>query len=148
RPQNELAELTVLLEERPERLPVERDVAQRLRHFRRHEDRLPGEQVQLAEEARRPVAHDLPARRVLDRDLAVPDRDERIPAVADAVQHLADGCRALLADLAEPRELRRRERGTRRGGHSRRGYPRDGRWECLAASAVVLATITEVIEEE
>ena len=78
RRQHEVAERPVLEQERAQGVALDRDVPQRLRHDRRHEDRLPGEQVHLAEEARRSVAQDLVACRVEDRDLTLEDRDERI----------------------------------------------------------------------
>ena len=82
--EQQVAERPVLEEQRPQHLALDRDVAQRLRDDRRQEHGLPGEQVQLAEEARRAVADDLVARGVEDRDLALEDRDERIAPVADA----------------------------------------------------------------
>ena len=53
---------------------IDGDVAQRLRHHRRDEDRLPRQQVQLAQEPRRAVADDLLPGPVDDRDLALEDR--------------------------------------------------------------------------
>ena len=40
-----------------------------------------------------------------DRDLAFEDRNERVRLIADPVQQLTDGGRALLADRGESREL-------------------------------------------
>ena len=66
-------------------VPIDRDVTQRLGDDGRDKHRLPGQQVQLAEEPRRSVADDLVTGRVADRDLALEDRDERIAAIADAI---------------------------------------------------------------
>ena len=52
------------------------------------------------------MADDLVAGRVEDRDLALEDRDERIPLVADAIQHVADVGRPLLAELGQRCKLR------------------------------------------
>ena len=41
--------------------------------------------------------------RVDDRDLSFEERHERIAPIADTVQKLTDGRRALLADLGESR---------------------------------------------
>ncbi len=114
--QHEVAERAVLVQQRAQRVAVDRDVTQRLGDDRRDEHRLPGQQVQLAEEARCAVADDLVAGRVEDRDLALEDRDERIAPIADAIQHLADLRRALLAELGERRQLRRGQRRARRRG--------------------------------
>ena len=59
------------------------------------------------------MSHQFVAGRVVDRDLTVDDRDERVPAIADPVQHIAHAGRALLAQLGQDRELRGRKRGTR-----------------------------------
>src|SRR4029453_18299702 len=83
-----------------------------------HEHRLAGEEVHLAEEPGRPVAHDLAARRVDDRDLTLDDRDERVRAVADAIENVADLRGALLTQRAEPLQLRGREYGTGRSTHN------------------------------
>ena len=48
-----------------------------------------------------------------DRDLSFEDRDERVGPIADLVQQLTDGRRALLADLGESSELRRGEQWAR-----------------------------------
>ena len=119
RRQHEVAERPVLEQERPQRVAVDGDVAQRLRHDRRHEDGLSRQEVHLAEEAGRSVADDLVACRVDDRDLALENRDERVGAVADAIEHVADARGALFAQRAEPRQLRRREGGTGRSSHGR-----------------------------
>ena len=59
-----------------------------------------------------------------DRDLTLEDRDERVLAVADPVQLLADGRDSLLAERAQARQLRGRECGTRgRSDHLVEGYP-------------------------
>ena len=116
--QQEVAQRPVLEQQRPQRVAIDRDVAQRLRDDRRQEDGLPGEEVHLAEEARRAVADDLVAGRIEDRHLAFEDRDERVAPVADPEQHVADGGGALLAELGERLELRRGER--RAGGRFHR----------------------------
>ena len=120
RREHEVAERSVLEQQRAQRVAVDGDVAQRLRDDRGQEDGLPGEQVQLAEEAGGAVADDLVAGRVEDRDLALEDRDERIVRIADAEQHVADPRSPLLADRGERRELRGRERGAGRSCHGAR----------------------------
>ena len=109
RREQQVAERPVLEQQRPQHVAVDGDVAQRLRDDGGEEDGLPGEQVHLAEEAGGAVADDLVAGRVEDRDLALEDRDERVARVADAVEHVSDPCGALLAELGERRQLRRRE---------------------------------------
>ena len=106
RGEQEVAERAVLVEERAQRAASDGDVAQRLGHERAHEDRLPREEVQLAEEARRPLPDELVPGRVGDRHLSFEDCDERVGAIADPVQQLTDGRRALLADLGKSVELR------------------------------------------
>jgi hypothetical protein len=66
------------------------DVAQRLGHERADEDRLPRQQVQLAEEAGGAMPDQLVPGRVDDRDLSFEDCDERVGAIADPVQQLTD----------------------------------------------------------
>jgi hypothetical protein len=44
------------------------------------------------------VANDLVAGRVEDRHLALEDRHERVVAIADAIEHIADVSGALLAE--------------------------------------------------
>ena len=105
RGQDEVAQRPVLEQPLAHHVAVDGDVAQRLGDHRRDEHGLAGEEVQLAEEAGRTVADDLVARRVEDRDLAFEDRDERVALGADAVQHVADVRRALLAELGQRREL-------------------------------------------
>jgi hypothetical protein len=83
--------------------PLDRDVPHRLGHERVDEDRLSRQKVQLPEEARRAVPDELVPGGVDDRHRAVEDRNERVGPIADAVQQLADGRRALLADLGESR---------------------------------------------
>ena len=62
------------------------------------EDRLPGQEVQLAEEAGGAVPDELVPGCVDDRDLSFENRDERIGPIADPVQQFTDRRRALLAD--------------------------------------------------
>ena len=52
------------------------------------------------------MARDLVAGGIDDRGLALEDGDERVRAVADAEEDVADICRPLLADLRKRRELR------------------------------------------
>jgi len=94
-----------------------------------HEHRLPGEEVQLAEEAGRAVPDDLVSGRVDDGDLAFEDRDERIRPIADLVEEVADLGRALFPDLGERRQLRRREQGAQwaRGCRHARSFLQAGR---------------------
>ncbi len=113
RGEHDVAELTVLVEERAQRSALDRDIPQRLGHERVDEDRLPREQVQLPEEAGRAVPDDLVPRRVDDRDLPLANRDERVDPIAHPVQQLTGGRRALLADLGQSRQLRRREKWAR-----------------------------------
>ena len=55
----------------------------------------------------------LVARGIEDRDLALEDRDERIALIADAIEHIPNIRRALLAVLGEGRKLRRGQLRTR-----------------------------------
>ena len=114
-------------------LALDRDVAQRLRHDRSHEHGLSRQEVHLTEEAGMTVPDDLVTCRVDDRDLALQNRDERVRAVADPIEHVSDARGAFLAQPAEPCELRRRECGTGRNSHpaeltqlvrARRGSPK------------------------
>ena len=52
RREEKIAERAVLVQERPQRAALDRDVAQRLDDERADEHRLPGQDVQLPEEAR------------------------------------------------------------------------------------------------
>jgi hypothetical protein len=116
--EDKVAERSVVEQECAQRLAVDRDVAQRFGHDRRHEHGLSRQEVQLAEKARGAVADDLVAGRVKDGHLALTDGDERIRAVADLVQHVADRCRPLLAQPRKRRQLRGRQRGD--GGNCHR----------------------------
>ncbi len=78
RGEEQVAERAVLVQELAQRGALDRDVPQRLDHERVDEDRLPRQEVQLAEEARGAVPDELVPGRVDDRDLAFEDRDERI----------------------------------------------------------------------
>ena len=83
------------------------EVAHRLGGDRGQEDGLARHQVELAEEARRAVAHDLGcARGVEDRRLALEDRDERVALVADLVEDVTGRGSALLAEAREGGQLR------------------------------------------
>ena len=117
RRQHEGAQWPILKQERPQRVAVDLDISQRLRHDCCHEHGLSRQEVHLAEEARRTVPDDLVPRRVDDRDLALQDRDERVHAVADAIEHVSDARGSLFAQAAEPRQLRRRECGTGWSSH-------------------------------
>src|SRR5205814_7268927 len=115
--------LLVVEEQAPELLTVDRDVAHRLRDHRGHVDGLAGEQVQLAQEAMRSMAHDLVPLGIEDGRLALDDRDERIRAVADAVQHVSDLGSALLAVCAQRLQLRVGEPGRKADGHDAESTP-------------------------
>jgi hypothetical protein len=106
-----------LAEERAHRVALDGDEAEGLGDYRRDEHRLSGQEVQLAEEAQAPVADDLGASGVDDRDLAFEDGDEWIARVANPIQDVTDVRCALLADLGQRRELR--------GGQSRTSWRRD-----------------------
>ena len=116
--QEQVAQRSVLEQQRPQRVAINGDVSQRLRNDRRHENGLAGQQVELSEETRRAVTNDLVTRLVDDGHLALDDRDEGVPPIADPVQHVADLRRALVAELGKRRQLRRgqpRTNGTRHG---------------------------------
>ena len=80
-------------------------------------DRLPGEEVHLAQELRLAVADDLVVRSVEDCHLAFQDRDQGIALIADAIQHITDGRGSLLAMLGERRQLRRGQQRAVRSFH-------------------------------
>jgi hypothetical protein len=101
----------------PELFAIDRDVAHRLGHDGGEEDRLPGEQVHLAEEAGVAMTDDLVAGGIDHRDLPLDYRDERIALVANLKQRLADLCPPFLAVLGQRRKLRLREHTTCRTGH-------------------------------
>ena len=122
--QEQVAQRPVLEQQRPQRVAIDRDVAQRLGDDRVHEDGLAGEQVELSEEAGRAVAGELVAGLVDDRHLALDDRDERVPLIADAIQHVADLRRPLLAELAERLQLRRGQPWTGGTRHETKGSRR------------------------
>ena len=63
------------------------------------------------------MPYQLSAGRVLDRRFALEDRDERIAAIADAEQDVADRRGALLTVLREQRELALRQHLDRRDRH-------------------------------
>ena len=65
--EHEVAERPVLKQKRPQRLAVDGDIAQGLGDDRGDEHGLPGQEIEFAEKAGRPVADDLVARRVVDR---------------------------------------------------------------------------------
>ncbi len=66
------------------------------------------------------MADDLVAGRVLDRGLALDDRNQRVARIADLEEDLALGGGALLADLSEGLQLRLGENRTDVGGHGKR----------------------------
>ena len=117
RGQDEVAQRPVLEQQLPHDVAVHPDVAQGLHGHRGDEHRLAGQQVQLAEEPRRAVADDLLAGRVDYRDLALDDRDERVPLIADAVEHVADIGGVLVTELSQGRELQVRQHRTVRRCH-------------------------------
>ena len=111
--EQEVAQRSVLEQHRTQRLALDGDVPQRLRDDRGDEHRLPREEVQFAEEVRRAVPGDVVARGIEDRHLAIDDRDERVAAIADAIQHIPDVRAAFLAELGQRRQLRRGQRRAR-----------------------------------
>ena len=117
RREEQLAKRAVLEQQGTQYLAVHRDVPERLCGDSGEEHRLTGQEVQLADELRRAVPDDLVVRGVVDRDLALDDRDERVGPVADAKQHVADVRGALLTKLRERLELPGRQRRTRWAGH-------------------------------
>ena len=122
RPEQQVAERGVLEQERSQLLTLDGDVAHRRCHFGREEDGLPREQVRLPEEAARAVAVDLRAGLVEDGRLALDDRDQRIAAVTDPKEDVADLSAPLLAVLGKQGELSRGEH-RRPGCHGRRLFP-------------------------
>ena len=121
-PEQQVAERAVLEQERSQLLALDGDVAHRLGHDSRQEDRLSGEQVRLAEEAKRAVADDLRTGLVEDGRLAFDDRDQRIASVTDPKEHVSDPRAPLLAVLGERGELPLGEHG-RPGCHARTLFP-------------------------
>lgn len=115
RRQKEVAERAIVEEQRSQILSVDGDVPEGPGDDRRQVDRLPGQQVHLAEELRLAVADDLVVCGVEDRHLALEDRDQGIALIADAKQHVADACCPLLTMLGERRQL---GRGQQRAGGS------------------------------
>ena len=110
-PEQQVAERAVLEHERSQLLTLDGDVAHRLGHHGREEDRLSREQVRLAEEAKRAVADDLRTGLVEDGRLAFDDRDQRIASITDPKEHVADPRAPLLAVLGELGELSLGEHG-------------------------------------
>ena len=98
RRQHDVTEWTVFIEQRPQRVTLNGEIAQRRSGHRRNEHRLAREQVQLAQEPRRSVTDDLVAGGVEDRRLALDDRHERVFAITDLVENLARISRPFLAD--------------------------------------------------
>jgi len=124
--QDHVAQRRVLEQQRSQRPALDGDVAQRLRRDRGQVDRLTRQEVQLAEEPGRPVAHDLVPVRGEGRGLALHDRDERVPRIADLEKHIADLGAPLLAMLAEHLQLLGGEDRSDALSHSRE----DGTAEC------------------
>ncbi|HSO99349.1 MAG TPA: hypothetical protein VLP43_10390 [Solirubrobacteraceae bacterium] len=89
RRQQQVAETPILVEQRPEPLAVDRDVAHRVRDHGGEVHGLAGEEIDLAKEAGGTVASDLVPLGIEDRRLAFANGDEGIPAIADSEQHLA-----------------------------------------------------------
>jgi hypothetical protein len=117
RRQKKVAERTVVEEQRPQRVALDGDVAEWLGDDRGQKDRLPRQKVHLAQEFRLAVADDLVVRSIEDRYFAFQDRDQGIPLIADAIQHITDGRGSLLAMLGERRQLRRRQQRAGRSFH-------------------------------
>jgi hypothetical protein len=88
RGEKEVAERAVFVENRVQCSALDGDVLQRLGHERAHEQRLPRQEVQLPEDARRPVPDQLVPVRVDDRGLSFEDRHERVCRIADSVHKL------------------------------------------------------------
>ena len=109
RREEQIAEWTVFVEEQQQRAALDCDVAKRFDHESAHENCLTRKEVQFAKESGGALPYQLVAGRVDDRDFSLEDRDERIGHIADSVQQLTGSRRALLADLGESRQLRRRE---------------------------------------
>ena len=117
RRQKQVAERAILEQQLAKLVALDRDVAQRLRHHRGYEHRLSREEVQLAEEAAGAVPDDLVSGPVENDGLTLADRDERVAAIADRVEHVAHGRRQLFSHLGEPRHLRDRQHRTCRRRH-------------------------------
>ncbi len=105
RRKKEVAEGAVVEEQRSQRVALDGDVAKGLGDRRCQKDRLPGEEVHLAEKLRWAVPDDLVACGVENRHFALEDRDQGVAPVADAVQDVADLRGSLLAVLGERRQL-------------------------------------------
>ena len=101
RGKDQIAQLAVLIEERAESTALDCDVPHRLDDERIHEHRLPGEEVQLAEKARRALPDQLVPGRVDDRDFPVEERDEWICPIANLVEQFTGVGRPLLAELGK-----------------------------------------------
>ena len=110
RREQQVAERPVVEQQLPQRVPVDGDVAQGLRDFCGQEGALPRQQVQLAEEVRPSLPHDLVAGAVQQRDLALENRDERVVIVAHLEEDIPHVGGALFPTLADLCELRGRER--------------------------------------
>ena len=95
--EDDVAERSVVEEKPAQRVAVDRDVAERLRHDRGQEDGLAREEVQLPQKAGGAVPDDLVPGRIEDRHLALTDGDERIRRISEPIQHVADAGRPLLA---------------------------------------------------
>jgi hypothetical protein len=101
--EQQVAQRPVLEQQRAQRVTLDRDIPQRLSHNRRHEDGLPGEQVQLAKKPAAAVPHDLVPSRVQNRNLALADRHERVAPIAKPVEHVAGGRSPLLSHFGQRR---------------------------------------------
>src|SRR4029450_8339923 len=99
RRQEKIAERTVVEEQRSQRVALDGDVAEGLGDDRGQKDRLPGQEVHLAQELRGAMTDDLVVRSVEDRYLALQDRDQGIALMAAAKQHIADARGWLIAVL-------------------------------------------------
>jgi hypothetical protein len=85
------------------------------------------------------VADDLVSCCVEDCHLALTDGNERISAIADLVQHVADGRGQLFAHSGECCQLGDGERGDRGEGHSVRVAPRSQ--SASRAASIAVATL-------
>jgi hypothetical protein len=109
RGQDDVAERSVVEQNRAERVATDRNVAKRLRNDSGEEDGLAGEKIHLPQEAGGAVAYDLVSGGIEDRNLALHDRDEWIGRVSYPEENITDRSRALFAKRSQGGELRFRQ---------------------------------------
>ena len=124
RREEQVAQLSVLVEQCPQRVAFDGDKPKRLDHNRVDEDGLASEQIQLADKVRRAVPYELVGGGVSDRYRSLKDDHQRVRPVADLVEQITDSRRALLADLSKSGDLRLREQRTQRRGQTLSSDPR------------------------